>query len=82
MVDWARTATTIYCDAVEDEVTLIVDKDGTLKCTGYSKYSNPDKETARSIRSRSRHLRKELMCEGLDCHRATQYREKLFAEEA
>ena len=35
MVDWQVTATTIYCDAVDDDVTLLVYKDGSAKCTGY-----------------------------------------------
>ena len=49
MVNWIVTATTIYCDAVADEVTVIVDKDGVLKCTGYTKYYKPDKETSNFI---------------------------------
>ncbi|MFC1902066.1 GYD domain-containing protein [Chloroflexota bacterium] len=45
MVDWVITATTIYCDAVDDEVTLLVHKDGTVKCIGHSKYAKPDMRT-------------------------------------
>ena len=79
MVDWVLTATTIYCDAVEDEVTLIADKDGTMKCTGYNKYSSPDKVTAKSLQSRGKQLKKQLKCEGLECSRVTGYRDKLFS---
>ena len=39
MTDWEITATTVYCDAVDDEVTLIVYRDGTIKCTGHQKYA-------------------------------------------
>ncbi len=76
------TATTIYCDAVDDEVTLIVNKDGTSKCTGYKKYGNPDKETVRLLKMKSKQSGKRLSCEGPECHRVTQYRDRLFAEEA
>ena len=79
MVDWVMTATTIYCDAVEDEVTLIVDKDGTMKCTGYNKYFRPDKVTAKTLQSRGKQLKKQLKSEGLDCPRVTGYRDKLFS---
>jgi len=82
MADWVITATTIYCDAIDDEVTLIVHRDGGLKCTGYQKYSKPDKETARAIRIKGKQLGKQLGCEGLECRRVAQYRDKLFAEEA
>ena len=81
MVNWVVTATTIYCDAVADEVTVIVDKDGALKCTGYTRYYKPDKETSKSIKAKSKQLGKQLECEGLDCHRVTQYQDKLQAEE-
>jgi len=81
MANWVITATTIYCDAIDGEVTLIVNKDGTSKCTGYGKYSQPDKEAARLIKLKSKQLGKQLECEGLECHRVTQYRDRLLAEE-
>jgi hypothetical protein len=34
--DWQLTATAIYCDAVDDDVTIIVYKDWSTKCTGYN----------------------------------------------
>ena len=82
MVDWVLTATTIYCDAVEDEVTLMADKDGTMKCTGYNRYFSPDRDTAKSMQRRGKQSRKQLKCEGLDCHRVTGYHEKLMSEKA
>lgn len=82
MADWMITATTIYCDAVDDEVTLIAHRDGVLKCTGYDRYSKADKETVKSIKIRSKQLGKQLECEGLACQRVTQYRDKLFTEGA
>ena len=79
MANWLMTATTIYCDAISDEVTLIGKKDGTSKCTGYTKYGKPDKETAKSLKAKSQQSGKQLRCEGLDCHRVTQYKDKLLA---
>lgn len=82
MTNWVITATTIYCDAIGDEVTLMVYKDGTSECTGYKKYGKPDKETAKLIKIKSKQLGKQLGCEGLECHRVTQYRDRLLAEES
>jgi len=79
MADWVMTATTIYCDAIDDEVTLIVHRDGTSKCTGYKKYSKPDKETAKLIKTRSQQSGKKLGCAEPVCSRLTQYRDKLLA---
>ncbi len=79
MVDWLITATTIYCDAVEDEVTFIAGKDGTMKCTGYNMYSSLDKNTVRTIKQKSKRLKKRIKCEGLDCYRIRQYKNKLFS---
>lgn len=74
MVDWEVTATTIYCDSVDDEVTLIVHKDFSVKCTGYIKYNKAgrNKQSGRQLTS----------CAGLECPQIAQYKEKLLAEEA
>ena len=81
MLNWQVTATTIYCDAVDDEVTILVYKDKSTKCTGYQKYREPDKETAKVIKKKSKQLKRQLECEGPECYRVIQYRDKLFAEE-
>ena len=82
MVNWQVTATTIYCDAVDDEVTLMVYKDGSAKCTSYKKYYQPSKEARKLLKRKSKQLNRKLKCEGLECYRVVQYKEKLFAEEA
>jgi len=82
MVNWQVTATTIYCDAVDDEVTLMVYKDGSTKCTGYKKYYQPSKEAHKLLARKSKHLDRKLKCEDLECYRVVQYKEKLFTEEA
>jgi hypothetical protein len=82
VVDWQVTATTIYCDAIDDDVTLIVDKDWNVQCTGFKKYSaDLDKATARALKQRSRKLGKNLKCEGPLDYRVTDYRDKLKAQE-
>jgi hypothetical protein len=37
MVDWQITAKTIYCEAVKEEVTIIIKKDWSANCTGSDK---------------------------------------------
>jgi hypothetical protein len=82
VTEWQITATTIYCDAVDDDVTLIVDKDWNVKCTGYSKYSSKiQKETSDLLRQKSKRLGKSLKCEGPQDSRVTGYRDKLKLQE-
>jgi len=37
MVDWQITAATFRCETVNEEITLLVNKDWTVKCTSYMK---------------------------------------------
>jgi len=82
MVDWQITAATIYCDDVDDEVTIIVERDGAARCVGFAKYGEMDKDTAGLIKQKSRRLKRQLQCTGPECQRVTNYRDRLFAEEA
>lgn len=81
MVDWQVTATTIYCDAVDDEVTVLVYRDFSTKCTGYSKYGESRGEILSLLGKKGKQLGRRLECEGLGCWRVIQYREKLGTEE-
>jgi hypothetical protein len=63
MVDWEITATTIYCEAVEDEVTLLVSADGTCRCTGRQKHARPGATSG---------------CPPAECDIMVQYREKVL----
>jgi hypothetical protein len=65
MANWQITATTIDCDAVADEVTIIVYKNGSVKCTWFSKYGNQNTNK----------------CLGPLCDYMKSYREKLFKED-
>lgn len=71
MVNWQITATTVYCDAVNEEVTILVYKDGSVKCTGYEKLAKSNQKADGQLR-----------CVGTQCRRAVEYKEKLLAEEA
>ena len=82
MVDWQITATTIYCDDVDDEVTVIVQRDGSVRCMGFAKYDKPDRGTAGVMKRKSRQLQRQLECTGSECRRVTDYRDRLLAEEA
>jgi hypothetical protein len=80
--NWQLTTTTIYCDAVDDDVSLIVDKNLNIRCTGYSRYmTNLDKETDRTLRQKSRKLGRNLECEGPQDFRVTRYHDKIIGEE-
>lgn len=82
MVDWQVTATTIYCDAVDADVTIMVYKDLSAKCVGHKKYGESiTNDTAKMLRRKGKKLGRELRCEGLECSRVVAYRDKLFAEE-
>jgi hypothetical protein len=75
MTDWKLTATTIFCEDMNDEVTIIVYKDGKTRCTGYDLYTGL-KADAKN--------KKELIgieCQGPVCHRVAAYKERLFSEE-
>jgi hypothetical protein len=83
MVDWQVTATTIYCDAVDDDVTIMVYADRSTRCVGYKKYAESiTKETAKELKRRAKKLGRKLRCEGPECSRTIAYRDKVFAEEA
>jgi hypothetical protein len=81
MADWKVTATTIYCPAVDDEVTIMVYRDFSVKCTGSNKYQEPGKETARLLGKKSTRLGRTLACPGTDCPQVSEYRERLAQEE-
>jgi hypothetical protein len=76
--DWEITVTTLFCEDVDDEVTLMVYADGTSKCTGRHKYSSSDKETSRVMKKKSRRLGRLPVCRGDNCPKTKQYRDSIF----
>ena len=79
-MDWQVTATTIVCEAVADEVTILIYPDWSAKCTGLVKYTSTRQGSIDLVR-RSLQLRKSLDCKGIDCPWVTEYRLKLQTEE-
>jgi hypothetical protein len=71
MVDWQITAATFRCATVDDEVTLLVYKDWSIKCTGFM--NSGKRKTAKHGKT---------PCMGTECQLAIEYRNKLQAEEA
>jgi len=85
MVDWQVTAVTLYCDSVDEEVTVQIYKDWSATCTGFDKYhpdNNPGREVIKLLKKKGRQLNRELGCQGIDCHHVADYRSKLQNEEA
>lgn len=82
MADWQVTATGIYCDAVDDDVTIMVFPDWSTKCTGYRKYVElGNRETARILHKKSRILGRKLQCEGPQDFRVVNYRDMLASQD-
>jgi hypothetical protein len=71
--DWQITATTVYCEAVDDEVTLLVYADGTAKCTGREKYAKSGKKA-----TRPGNAGKNRRCLEINCSVLSQYRDNLL----
>jgi hypothetical protein len=80
MVDWQITATTIVCEAVANEVTLLVHGDWSVKCTGFERYTGNRRAKLELVR-RSLDLKRTLECKGLQCPHIAEYKQKLIAEE-
>ena len=77
-VDWELTATTIYCEDVADEVTIIVNHDGTVSCTGSQKYASPSKQTLQELKARGKKLAKVLACKDPGCPTLDKYHKELM----
>ena len=80
MTDWEVTATIILCDDVDDEVTIIVNKDGTVICTGSRKYLKSGKEATKELKKKSREKGKPLACKGDACAKVPRYRDELMSK--
>jgi hypothetical protein len=63
MVSWTVTATTIYCEKIKSEVTVLVYKDGSVKCTGFQAIGNAKAPCADTNCSQIRQYRDKLFAE-------------------
>jgi hypothetical protein len=82
MSNWQITAKTIFCEAVEDEVTVIVYKDQKVHCTGFKKYTEPNDITRKLVKEKSRRLQRSIQCEGEGCSRVVAYKATVLSQEA
>jgi hypothetical protein len=80
MTDWQITAKTIFCEAVDDEVTILLYKDGTARCTGSRKYNQPNDITRTLVKEKQSKLKRHIQCEGEDCPRVSGYKNQIMAE--
>ena len=80
MADWQITAKTIFCEAVDDEVTILVQKSGATHCTGCRKYGQPNDITRALINQKTRQLNRSIKCEGEGCLRVSEYKNQILAE--
>ena len=79
MTDWQITATTIFCEDVDDEVTLIGYSDGTIKCTGQLRYLKPDKNTLKDFKIKKKQKGLVLGCRD-NCKNIHDYHDKWFSK--
>jgi len=82
VTNWQITAKTIFCDSVDDEVTVMVFKNGSTRCTGSQKYNQPNDITLGLIKKKTKRAKRPIKCEGDGCIRVSQYQEKIMAEES
>jgi hypothetical protein len=82
MSNWQTTAKTIFCDAVDDEVTVMIYKDYSVRCTGFKKYTEPNDITLNLVKEKNRRLKRPLKCEGQSCPRVLGYKASILVEEA
>ena len=77
---WRITATTIHCEMVDDQVTIMVNGDWSCKCTWWDKYKRiageePGRKFTKVIKQ------KIPKCQGPDCRYVIGYRDRLIGEE-
>jgi hypothetical protein len=82
MLDWQLTESTFYCDDIGTVVTIIVYNDGSTKCTGQKKFlENLTNRRAKELKSRAKELGKVLKCQGPDCSKVINYKNRVFSDE-
>ena len=74
MTGWKVTATTIFCRDVDDEVTLIMNDDGNISCTGMQRYFS-DKQNGKKQPGKGR-------CPGATCSTLAEHKAKIPGKSA
>ena len=79
-MDWQVTATTLFCNEVADEVTLLVYPDWSVKCTGMEKFAVSSGSGTQQLKKMFA-AKKNADCKGTNCPDMSRYLEKLKNEE-
>ena len=80
LTDWEVTAATIYCTAIDEEVTLMIYRDGEVNCTGQQRYQNPNRQNTRRLVERSNRTGRQLACSGTSCVKIADYLAEISKE--
>lgn len=72
-VTWRVTACTFWCDTVGDWATVLVYKDGSVRCSHFNTYG--------PVVVRKKGSREESVCEGPTCKLCLDYKEHVFHRE-
>lgn len=78
--DWQVTATSMYCDFIDDFVTIIVNNDWSIKCCWYNQHNRRVIDDKRPKFDKKISLKMEK-CRGPQCIFAINYLDKLRKEE-
>ena len=79
--NWQTTIITIWCDHVNNFVTIVVDADWASKCTWYLRYKQSI-GIDRTLKGGNEVKLKIQECVGPECHMLIDYRDKLIKEES
>ncbi len=77
--NWQITATTIHCDRVDDNVTIMISGDWTYRCAWYQRYKQKAIDGGQSGFDRKTRERIQK-CTGPDCPYVIGYRDRLIRE--
>jgi len=78
--NWQITATTIHCDMVDDFVTIMINKDWSMKCAWYNRYKQKAIDENKKFNKEIKN--KIEKCQGPECSYLIEYRDKLIQEES
>ena len=78
--NWQVTATTVECEFVTDDATILVYKDWSCRCTWWARYKKVAGEDPKHKFEKA--LKEKIAkCQGPDCKYVISYRDKLIEEE-
>jgi len=82
MSSWQVTATTIHCEWVGEDVTVMIYKNGSAKCTGQSKFFETiAKGKSKLVEGKGNKVDLKLKCIYPSICGLTNYKDKILAEE-